>query len=505
MYSNTDNAQSISGSEGLDVSMNSVQNEFIGSVRKMKAEQLQQAVQFFQEGNLIEAKTILEQLIVKFPEFSSAFNLRGLIAFREEQYDLALTSFEQAIQYQDDFAEAYLYRAYTLFKLDSASEELVQSLINALHFQPSLESHILDFLSEFSQSDGLYFKIIQVLYLKGQETKYRAAWELAMKACKEGDISRASVYYQELYQAQKYEEAGLIGVQLLKSQSKFGFSQSQDFKFDFNHAFYVMNMLNEAGLYDESKKLGIKIKEILKNYYSNCQDFIDPTLSSANPVSSPERTSTIYNEVFERCFEYFQGSRLSGDILEFGTYKGYTARIIATKMNEHDFSSHLYLFDSFVGFPEIDSVVDQKSYEVEVHKVWQKGSLVLNSNIEKLIERAISKIIHPEYLTVSKGFFEQTLEPLIPKIKKPALIHMDCDLYASAKYVLEMLIEHDLFQDGAVILFDDFNCNKANPNMGERKALQEVLDSQERFSCSLFFTYGWNGQAFFIHDSEVKL
>jgi len=66
--------------------------------------------------------------------------------------------------------------------------------------------------------------------------------------------------------------------------------------------------------------------------------------------------------------------------------------------------------------------------------------------------------------------------------------------------VLWALYNNNVFQDGCVLMFDDWNCNKASPNYGERKAFQEFLEKQDRYTSSLFFTYGFNGASFFLHD-----
>ena len=80
---------------------------------------------------------------------------------------------------------------------------------------------------------------------------------------------------------------------------------------------------------------------------------------------------------------------------------------------------------------------------------------------------------------------------------------MDCDLYQSAKEVLWRLHEMDVFQDGCVLMFDDWNCNKASPNYGERRAFEEFLCGQSRYASTPFFTYGFNGAAHFLHDRNA--
>ena len=66
-----------------------------------------------------------------------------------------------------------------------------------------------------------------------------------------------------------------------------------------------------------------------------------------------------------------------------------------------------------------------------------------------------------------------------------------------------MLMAKDVLQDGTVILFDDFNCNRASPQMGERRAFADTFEAQQRFYCSPFFSYGWHGQTYFIHDRHA--
>jgi hypothetical protein len=59
------------------------------------------------------------------------------------------------------------------------------------------------------------------------------------------------------------------------------------------------------------------------------------------------------------------------------------------------------------------------------------------------------------------------------------------------------------FQDGCVILFDDWNCNRASPNYGERRAFREFMQEQNDFTSSAWFTYGYNGAAFILHDPSA--
>ena len=227
---------------------------------------------------------------------------------------------------------------------------------------------------------------------------------------------------------------------------------------------------------------------------------IDPTLLPPLGYTRP-RADVVYGEAFRRCIEYITGTGIQGHILEFGTLRGYTARLMATLMQQFRYPGALYLYDSFEGLPEITSPVDQASYEVRINKVWFQGSMALEEEMPDRIFRVLSKIVPPEQIHITKGFFEETLATALPA-GKAALIHVDCDMYTSTVTVLEQLLKQDLLQDGCVLLFDDYNCNRANPAMGERRAFAEVFGAQERFSYSPFFPYGWHGQAFFVHDHQ---
>lgn len=227
----------------------------------------------------------------------------------------------------------------------------------------------------------------------------------------------------------------------------------------------------------------------------------DPTLWPP-PGYSKDRADAIYGEAFRKCFEYLGGTQIEGEILEFGTLRGYTARLLANLMKEFGWRGRLYLYDSFEGLPPLRSPIDEQSYEVAINKVWFSGQMAVEEGTNLRIMQVLSKIIPPSRLRVVRGYYEETLESHPPE-SKAALVHIDCDLYSSTRYVLEMLIAKDLLQDGTIILFDDFNCNRANPQMGERRAFADTFEAQQRFHCSPFFSYGWHGQAYFIHDRHA--
>ncbi|MCB1072321.1 MAG: class I SAM-dependent methyltransferase [Chlamydiales bacterium] len=218
---------------------------------------------------------------------------------------------------------------------------------------------------------------------------------------------------------------------------------------------------------------------------------------------SQDRATKVYYEAFDRAVEFVKMNQIEGDIVEFGTLEGFTASIFAKLIAQYKMNSSLHLFDSFEGFPEITSKVDLNSYEVKDYKVWQSGGMALNANIPELIKSKLQTIIPLELVHIHKGYFSETFKEGTLQ-SKPSIVHVDCDLYQSAKEVLSNLFKYDLVQDGMIILFDDYNCGRANPKFGERRALKEVMDENPNFSHSLFFYYGWHGAAFIIHKEDKE-
>ena len=74
------------------------------------------------------------------------------------------------------------------------------------------------------------------------------------------------------------------------------------------------------------------------------------------PCYTLESADDVYRPIFDLCFEYFNGTQVQGDIYEFGTYKGYTARLISENMALRNWEGKLHLFDSFEGLSELQPV-----------------------------------------------------------------------------------------------------------------------------------------------------
>jgi hypothetical protein len=55
-----------------------------------------------------------------------------------------------------------------------------------------------------------------------------------------------------------------------------------------------------------------------------------------------------------------------------------------------------------------------------------------------------------------KGWFEATLPGFLAAHPEPvALLHLDCDIYSAAAFVLRQLLSHGRLVAGSVIIFDE--------------------------------------------------
>jgi hypothetical protein len=116
-----------------------------------------------------------------------------------------------------------------------------------------------------------------------------------------------------------------------------------------------------------------------------------------------------------------------GMALEFGVYTGTTLKTIAANRTE----GGVYGFDSFQGLPED----------------WRNGFPAGKFATDSLPEVSGAELV--------VGWFDETLPEFLEKHPEPVdFLHVDGDLYSSAKTVLDLAGPR--LRPGSVILFDEF-------------------------------------------------
>jgi hypothetical protein len=193
--------------------------------------------------------------------------------------------------------------------------------------------------------------------------------------------------------------------------------------------------------------------------------------------------------------QYVVCAAVPGDIAEFGCHTGRTAKVLSAAMKLMRAKKRLHLFDSFEGLPASVHAVDRENVHVKTG-VWGAG--VYKGLDPGQLRRACQKYLPADAVKTHAGWFSESLPKLDPGTKF-ALIHIDCDLYVSALDVLDFVFKTGTLSDGALVLFDDWNCCRASNDFGERKAWREACD---RYQVVVEDAggYGWAGHRFIVHS-----
>jgi hypothetical protein len=182
------------------------------------------------------------------------------------------------------------------------------------------------------------------------------------------------------------------------------------------------------------------------------------------PVSQEQDFHRDRQEHLKKVLKYINDNDFKNDlILEFGVFKGTSINIIA---NVFEFET-VWGFDSFEGLPE--DWVTQKNTTSK----WLKGHFATELPDVKNNVRLV------------KGWFNESLPLWIEnnKSKSVKLLHIDSDLYSSAKCILSLL-NNQIVKDTVIVFDEMYNWSLPHKystwNEGEYKALKEWIDENNR-------------------------
>jgi O-methyltransferase len=148
-----------------------------------------------------------------------------------------------------------------------------------------------------------------------------------------------------------------------------------------------------------------------------------------------------------------ESEHILGAFAEVGVYRGLTSFFIHKQAPER----HLYLFDTFEGFPKEDLEVDQDRRFRETSLDFVANFLGKNRNIE-----------------FRKGYFPKTAIGL--EDERFALVMLDVDLYRPARETL--LFFYPRMVRGGYFFLHDFNSEESDHAI-ERAATQFMIDKPE--------------------------
>lgn len=170
-----------------------------------------------------------------------------------------------------------------------------------------------------------------------------------------------------------------------------------------------------------------------------------------------------------RCYELWQlikkihSLNAQAAILEVGVWRGGTAGIMAQQMVNIKSTATLYLADTFSGVA--------KAGTYDSFYTGGEHSDTSQQVVEDVLKNK-SKYLHYKIL---KGIFPEETANEIKADEQFGLCHIDVDVYASAKDVLEW-VWHKLIP-GGVVVFDDYGFHSCT---GVTKLVDEYRDYPDR-------------------------
>jgi len=220
--------------------------------------------------------------------------------------------------------------------------------------------------------------------------------------------------------------------------------------------------------------------------------------------------SRLIFEALSQGVQYVCNNAVEGDIAEFGTSSGFSSFTIARAMAIYQRTyarqlaqqglaqrKALHLFDSFQGLPKPDNPVDLASPYVKSGR-WQQGTFGGPAALTQQELKALcASTYDQDRIFVFPGWFSQSLAGVAAQARF-AMLHIDCDLYSSTAEVLEHVLAHGHVAEGCVVFFDDWNCNRSSPRMGQRRAWHEAVE-RHRIEFSDCGDYAVLGHKFIIH------
>ena len=191
---------------------------------------------------------------------------------------------------------------------------------------------------------------------------------------------------------------------------------------------------------------------------------------------------------------WVHASKVVGDYYEFGVATGRSAiaAIRAARLYGDPAPERFHLFDSFEGLPELSGVdVGSDQFKQGDYAVGQAQV------IEHFKQR---HVWNPARIAFYPGWYEQSLTPALQSeltLSPASIVHIDCDLYESARVVLDFITP--ILQAGSIVLIDDWNCFKASNQRGLRRAIGEwVSNATTPWVLEHYANYGWHGVAFLV-------
>jgi hypothetical protein len=197
---------------------------------------------------------------------------------------------------------------------------------------------------------------------------------------------------------------------------------------------------------------------------------------------------SLHSSIIWKAAQITSAELVEGDYLEFGVFRGDSfiqafktieavyrercadqvhigSRHYRARVQELWSTMRFFAFDSFQGLPAIKGLDALSNEFAETN---------FACPLDDFMRNLWAASVDASKVVVVPGYFDDTCRAqTIEKhgMKAGSIIHIDCDLYESAKACLNFILP--LLVDGTVLIFDDWYCFRGNPALGEQRAFAE--------------------------------
>jgi len=234
-----------------------------------------------------------------------------------------------------------------------------------------------------------------------------------------------------------------------------------------------------------------KFKDIVPTKWRRSyRRYVSPIIKDAYYYENGAR-----KEFFRCAFSALAFNGIDGDYAEFGCCGGVTFGLAFNQSRKKNYHCRLWAFDSFRGLPA-------KVTKEDDHPMWIEGTMAIDT--QEFIKICNENHIPRSEFSIVPGYFEQSLKDAASNNlpQNICLAYIDCDLYSSARSVLEFLALR--LKHGMIIAFDDYYCWSPTQVSGERKACAEYFRNNEKWVLLPFIKYGWGGMSFVVEDKKLN-
>ncbi|WP_260478705.1 class I SAM-dependent methyltransferase [Kibdelosporangium aridum] len=209
-----------------------------------------------------------------------------------------------------------------------------------------------------------------------------------------------------------------------------------------------LNGRRSRDLHEQAGHIAATVKEAVRSGRPDMSQAgeLEATLQSAALILEHMREAQALHSARQTLEHALTLASRDGMALEFGVYTGSTLEVIAHARDKKS----VYGFDSFQGLPE----------------TWRPGFLAGTFAMDGLPDVPGAELV--------VGTFDATLPGFLAEHAGPVdFLHVDCDLYASTKTVLDHVGPH--LHPGSIVVFDEY-VNYPGWQEHEHRAWSEYIE-----------------------------